>query len=522
MKLLIVDDELQIRTGLAEEINWFDLGIEKTYIAENGIDAVELCETHHPEIIITDIRMPGIDGLELSRQVTELYNPVNIIILTGYSDFEYAKEAIKFGALAYLLKPVNIKELTDIVIKSIESIKYELELFKNKSLFEQMSRKEKLKSLIDFQGELDDEKILIFKELTSIRITDFTLVGLLSLDIINGTNVNQIGIYLKSIFEEIMVEQPTNMLYWNDNTLLFTCHYKANLRYDKIKDIFNDRLHQMNQMLKAQFNSSVSLALSSLRGIKYLPEMYLECTHCMKHRLYLGKKSFLDSKQLNKSTEAWISPLNTSEFERVIELFENKKTQQYIEKLFTQLCEMKVTSSDFVRGICINMKKILIEMIQEKGINSEQLIKDYPMLVKETPLLTTLKDYYMWINNLYYVVLDKFSKLGGAQHSRIIIQTVDYISNHYNEDISLTLLAEYTGKSKNYLGYLFKKEMNVSFIDYLNDIRIGEAKKRLRNSDDMIYEISEAVGFSDYKYFSSIFKKYSGISPIRYRKNNEI
>jgi two-component system, response regulator YesN len=520
MKLLIIDDELQIRTGLAEEINWIDLGIEKVYLAENGIEAVELCENHQPEIVITDIRMPGIDGLELSRQVVDLYKPVAIIILSGYSDFNYAKEAIQFGAKAYLLKPINIDELIGVVQESIESIKYQLELSKNKSLFEQMSRKQKLMSLIEHQVELNEEKLLAFKKLISIKTTEFMLLGMLSVDTFKYRNTNQIGIYLKSIIEDVLINQPTNMLYWNDGALLFLCPYTSESHYKKSKDSFTDRLFQINQMLKAQFNCSVSLAISSLRCMKYIPKMFIECQHALKHRLYSGEKSFLSADTLDLSSKAWISPLNTSELKRVIEVFEKKKTHQYLEELFANICEMKVTSSDFVRGVCIGMKRTLIETIQEKGINTQQLIKEYPMLVKDIPSFVTITDYDEWMNHLYSVVIEKFGRLGGKLHSRVIIQVVDYISNHYKEDISLFLLSEYTGKSKNYLGHLFKKEMNVSFVDFLNDIRIGEAKKRLKNTDEMIYEISEAVGFSDYKYFSSIFKKYVGISPLSYRKNN--
>lgn len=520
MKLLIVDDELQIRTGLAEEINWTELGIEQVYVAENGIEAVELCESYQPEIVITDIRMPGIDGLELSRQVMELYQPVEIIILSGYSDFNYAKQAIDFGAKAYLLKPINVKELIGVVSDAIESIKAQEEVSEYKTQYEQMSRKEKLMRLIEQQGELDEEELLAFNGLTGIKTTASVLLGMVSVDKIKSASTNQIGIYLKSIIEEVMCDQPTSMLYWHDNALLFICHYRSAAEHVRVKSNFSNRLVQMNQMLKAQFDSSVSLAVSSLSSAKYVPRLYCECQEAIKHRLYLGEACYLSADDLGLSSEVWLSPLNTNGLKRAIEVFDHRSAHEYIEALFANISEMKVTSSDFIRDICISMKKTLIETIQEKGINAEQIIKDYPMLVKDIPTFVTGTEYYEWMDHLYYVVIDKFEQLGGEKHSRVIIQAVDYISNHYSEDISLTLLSAYTGKSKNYLGHLFKKEMKVSFIDYLNDIRISEAKIRLRNTDDMIYEISESVGFSDYKYFSSIFKKYVGTSPLKYRKNN--
>ena len=111
MKLLIVDDEMPIRKGLEHGIDWAAIGIDQVFSAENGLVALDLCHKHKPELVITDIRMPGINGLELSQQILRLYSPVRIIILSGYSEFSYAQEALKIGVADYLLKPIDEEQL---------------------------------------------------------------------------------------------------------------------------------------------------------------------------------------------------------------------------------------------------------------------------------------------------------------------------------------------------------------------------------------------------------------------------
>ncbi|SFT06656.1 response regulator [Paenibacillus sp. BC26] len=143
MKLLIADDEHIIREGLREGIAWSEFGIEEVYGAENGVEALELYRAHEPEIVITDIRMPGIDGLELSRQIRAISDRTRIIVLSGYSDFQYAKQAIGFGVSEYELKPVKIKSLTALVDRLkdavLEEKRIEEELREAESLRKRLS-----------------------------------------------------------------------------------------------------------------------------------------------------------------------------------------------------------------------------------------------------------------------------------------------------------------------------------------------------------------------------------------------
>lgn len=168
--------------------------------------------------------------------------------------------------------------------------------------------------------------------------------------------------------------------------------------------------------------------------------------------------------------------------------------------------------------MCEQLKNLLLQTMLNKGIDLEGIFEHNQSLLNEIPEFFTLKEYETWIENLYQVILDGLSKLTGKQHSRLVLQAVDYISQNYAKSINLEMTAEYVSKSKNYFSYLFKKELGISFVEYLNQVRVEAAKKLLDTTDEKTYEISEKVGYSDYKYFSSVFKKITGVSPAQYKK----
>jgi len=519
MRLLIVDDELHIRTGLTEEVDWKALNIEDVYTANNGVEAIELCEKYKPEIIITDIRMPGIDGLELCRQVSEMYNPAEIIILSGYSEFEYAKQAIKYGVSAYLLKPIEIDELIEVVKEAISLVESYYVQTENKKTYDQANRRQILKKII-YNNELNENDLEILKKHIVPCIHNNVVAGVFSIDDTEQQNQNQLGIYLQSILADNFSKYSYCILYWEEGELLFLISFSAKVEYERIKSRLEKHLQDINKVIKLQFNNSLSLALSSLGTTQQTPILFIECKKTIKHRLYLGGEKVLFTDSVEANNDVLLSPLKADELKRSIDSFEYENVHKYLECVFNTLREIKVTSSDFIRGICRHARNILIETLQEKGVKVEQCIAECPSLAGDIPRYLMIEKYFEWIDNLFSTILDKFYQLNGTRHSRVIIQVVDYISNHYAEEINLKVLSDYTGRSKNYLGFLFKKEMNISFIDYLNDTRIKHAKRKLRNTDDLIYEIADSVGFSDYKYFSLTFKKITGTSPLQYRKNN--
>ncbi|MFV0342536.1 MAG: response regulator [Anaerocolumna sp.] len=518
MKLLIVDDEMQIRTGLEQGINWSEMGFTDVFTAQNGVEALELCNRYKTELIITDIRMPGIDGIELSRRIMRNYQLVEIIILSGYSDFKYAKEAIKLGAFDYLLKPININELLESVQRAKDSIMQKFHATKNMEAYQQINRERELQQLILNKDKIarEDEKKLC--DYLTINYKKELVAGICSVDKIKDKNIEQLIIYLETYLSEIFKGYGVDILFWNKENLFFIMEVFTEAELERKKKKLTIELLNLNKILKNQFDNTVSVVFSFKGDIDQIITLFNQCDNSLKHRLYKGKEMIISRADITEYKQIPISPIEVEEIREHIRRFDYTNIHLYLQNIFNRLKEMNITSVDFVKGTCLELKNILIATVLDKGVDVESIFEYNRDWINDIPNYYTLQEYFEWIDNLYYIIFEGLTQLLGKHHSRVIVQAVDYISNHYGENINLESTAEYANKSKNYFSYLFKKEMGVSFVEYLNNIRVEQAKKLLDSTDEMTYEISEKVGYSDYKYFSSVFKKVTGMSPIQYRK----
>lgn len=518
MKLLIADDEMQIRTGLAEGIDWEALGITEVITAENGIEALELGKEKKPEIILTDIRMPGINGLELGKQITEEYQPVVIIILSGYSDFEYAKEAIKMGAFDYLLKPINIENLIQRVSNAREEIAKKNLISKNSEIAEGVRKKEAIAKIIQSRVLLEGDEYKTLKNSVNLDFNKQMAAGICAMDLEENRRQEQMCIYMENQLAERMKELKGEILYRQQGRIFFLTEVFSEAEYERKREIIENQFENLNKILMNQFGASCTCTLSKSGASKEIPLLVESCEELLKHRLYLGNGKVLCRSHFTFQEQLTFSPVNAGEIQNHIAKFDYSYMQQYLDKIFEELREKKVTSTDFVKGVCLELKNVLISVVSERGVDVESILQKNEILLNEIPEYFILDKYHAWIDNLYFLILNGMSQLTGKQHNRAIVQAIDYIQNHYADDISLEAAAEYVNKSKNYFSYLFKKETGVSFIEYLNNTRVNQAKILLNSTDQMTYEISSQVGYNDYKYFSSIFKKNTGMSPAQYRR----
>lgn len=518
MKLLIVDDEIQIRTGLQEGIPWAELGFEEVYTAQNGIEALEVCNSYQPEIVISDIRIPGMSGLELGKIIKSQYEPVEIIVLSGYSEFEYAREAISIRAFRYLLKPIRVNELIECVNAAKEKIEeYKTEKLEKKE-YRVLNRTHTLRQLLMSNQRLSVEEEMNFRKHMEKSILKEIIVGVFSVDILYEKE--------SEIFEQMVNQQLSTIIERNKAQELF-CErgnlfflmevFSENDRKRKVEYLKTD-LAELNQILRKDFHNSLSVAVSGMGSVEEISMLFHEAESILKKRLYLGSSSFLEREDYDDEQKLTLSPIDIQEMQQRIESFDFSHVHIYIQKVFQELENNRVTSVDFVKSVCEQLKNLLLQTMINKGIDLAGIFEHNQKLLNEIPDYLTLKEYETWIEDLYQVILQGLSTLSGKQHSRVVLQAVDYISKNYAKNINLEMTAEYVNKSKNYFSYLFKKELGISFVEYLNQVRIEAAKKLLDTTDHKTYEISEQVGYSDYKYFSSVFKKLTGMSPAQYKK----
>ncbi|HZK70539.1 MAG TPA: response regulator [Clostridia bacterium] len=527
MKLLIVDDDLQIRTGLKEGIDWGKLEIDEVFIAENGIEAIKLYEENLPQIVITDIRMPGLDGLELSREIRKFSEATKIIIISGYSEFEYAKKALQLGVTDYLLKPVKIAELKKLVTttkdKVIEALKREEEEKEQKYLCNERLIEDVL------SGNIYEGKLIVdsFKKCLNMDVYGEIECLLFEID------------RYVSVTKHLTYEQK-KVIYLNIKSLIINLLDEKKViiqqRLDKLVAIFvtntnfsRERqtaklieLHKaLNRSLKEQFGISVSIGVGTPSSIINLSKIYQQSVQALSHKLYVGMESIIFFNDILINTEnKYVEGVNEKELKEAISRYNYIGISAQISEKFECLKTLCSADRNLIKDVCADLKSILIRTVKDEGINFEGLFGNNMSLFDDIESFETIDEYKEWILNVYYIVITGLSDMSGIKHNTLMLKAAEYIKKNYNRNLTTEELSEHIQKNSNYFSHLFKKEFGVSFIEYLNKVRINEAKNLMKTTSLLAYEIAEKVGFQDYKYFTQVFKKLEGFSPSKLRKDN--
>jgi two-component system, response regulator YesN len=502
MKVIIVDDEQIIRQGIKTFVPWEKLKCTMVGEAANGLEALQLMEEVNADIIISDIRMPLMDGLDLSRELRLKYPECKIILLTGYEDFEYAKKALQYQVEDYLLKPVGDDELTRVIKKTVEKLEAEsIEQKKNIQLKSVVIEnkdsifKHYIEDLIT--GRISDDQIL-----PQIEDLHITLVedGLYQLIIIfPDQNLSDL------IIPESSYDIPCQIDGQEGRLILYYC--------DPMEDLFFKNLN-----LK-----KISAAVGSkVVGVKNFQQSLLEAESACKYRYFLTSPTLIyhSDKDLVKTRflRTLPPPMKYENVERkVIEMFHSLHPE--MNDLLSRLlhsCLLDGNQQEVYIRYCRRIYNLARKEVERKGIKIS--------LNKNDPF-ESVNNYDQWKTIQHkteriYLELEKIVlKSSENQFSLITSQTISYIEKHFKEDISLSHIAEILSVSESHISRIFKKETGINFVPWVNRFRVEYSLDLLASGEYKLYDIADLSGFSDYKYYTRQFKRFMGISPTEFRKN---
>jgi len=510
MKLLIADDEVQIREGLSESIDWASLGITRVLTAENGLDALELCRAEKPEILITDVRMPGMDGLDLSRRASQLYAPLRVIVLSGYSEFRYAQEALKLGAADYLLKPIDIGELEKKVLQCCEAVRRETDESNMRTAYTELARRTKRRTLVGQGGPLPTQTARELRAELGLAADGACFLAIVSADDTAEAQLPLICDYVASALQpleragvRIFFEETRGPVLVGPGQLM-----------TRTTDLLRQWQQTLNAGIKGQFGASVSLALSGTDDLARAGGLYRQAQRALCSRFSRGGASFFSWQETQGVPEfARQLPLAREELERDVTKLQAELAEACLRELFQRYRGCGVTSAEPLAASCMELRSLLIGILRGRGVSDE-------LPVDRLPDYVTAEGYETWARQLCTDVIRRLRLLSGKGCSREIMRAADYIQKNFQSDISLEDAADCVQKSRNYFSSLFKREMGMSFVDYVNHLRVQEACRLLDTTSELTYEVATRVGFSSYKYFSAVFKREVGCSPSCYRKQS--
>lgn len=505
-KIFLVDDEMAIRDGIGKSINWENEGFIYCGDASDGELALPLIEKHRPDIVITDIQMPFMNGLELSHILREKFPSIKIIILSGHDEFEYAREAMRIQVSEYCLKPVSSQDLLTILQKASAQIDQEekneqrlLHLEYQVIQNQQANRDQFLYELCEGLYSFSDA----MKKATKL-------------------NIPLISEYYYIIISECSLDSTIDWIPRNYSCIRFS---------RKIRESIFIMLGNSKQQLEQEANSirkelnehskhiellfGIGRVESRIQGISLsfteAEEEKNNAKIIQKYRTEDMNKtleSHIDCKQMNRMQ--LLEFLKTGKVDDI-----NHFSSNYSAFLNSDNIRSQLTIYYFIMDFTITVTHYLKD--EESISDNPEIIQKVSHLEHKASWVRNYTDVLNYMENMLKLVLS-IRKNKAISYTQTIQLTVNYIQSHYhNSQLSLQTVSDAVNISASYLSHLFSQETGTTLIEYLTNIRIEKAKELLLKTHNKTYEIATQVGYSDSHYFCRTFKKVTGLTTRQYK-----
>lgn len=540
-RIMIVDDEPAVRKGLLNFIKWDNMDCCIVCESDNGIDARSKIAAFSPDIIISDIKMPGLNGIELSKHVYEKYPGIKVILLTGYSEFTFAQSAVKYGVVDFVLKPTTTEDIVDAVEKAKRIISRENEQKKkiltlesriNSNLSE--AREKFFQDIIN--GSLTDPNIIADKlKVLDISLESYyTIVyeiddfrnrdGNPSAEEINREEFNR---FISSVRNLLSLSFKNNRHYNISLScrLLCTVICFSNEESSECMQKILSACEEILDMISNFSDFTVSIGISSIHsGALQLPASYNEALKSLTYKFYSEGHTneghiFIYSDYL--SNQAQMEERVIEDYiHKILEYLKAGNDNAAIHVLNELIKKQKSFRQpiDYVINIgiliCLECSRLLLN----HNMSITKIMQNSGSLYKQILQSSTMDSLYTILTEVVRST-SKFLSSLQRQNNYIIKKAMEYIKNNYTRNIRHQSIAEYVHVNKSYLSRLFHKETGETLTDAITRIRIEKAKELLANTNIKTYEVAFMVGIDDPAYFSVLFKKMTGLSPTEYKNS---
>lgn len=514
-KVIVVDDEPRVRRGLNALIPQLDPDWSVVGAASNGIEAIELVRKEMPDLVITDIRMPLMNGLDLLSVLKEY--PVQVVILSGYGYFEYAQTAVKFGAFDYLLKPVKPAEIQSL-LKRLKEHKHLLSVPSASTLPSPVNFSTWWKEWLSDAEEAQDYAGKLRRQLPE----DAVSFQLMAIEIDKYDDLimedqwgdRQLVLFaVRNVVHEMMSKEAAV-----ESTYLFASGAQIyylinNAAYTR------EQSKQLIEEVRKWVKISISIGLSaSIAEFGKIPEGFRQAKEALQNKWIYGDGLVSDYEDVTlKNREEIGYPTEIDEaIVRAVRIGESAKA---LEELSVFVDRIKRESIPFrlFRRFCLQLLSSVFRIVYEHKLG-EMIRKHMNQPQDLFHRDFTAREFISFMSELIRITVESMEWSKQQKHNKTIEKVIDFIRKNYAKDISLDDVAVHAHMSSNYFSTFFKQETGDTFIEYLTRFRIDKAKTLMMNAQLRLYEISQMVGYQDVKYFSRLFKRVVGVTPAEYRQ----
>lgn len=537
LKVFLVEDEAVIREGLKNNIPWEQYGYRFVGEAVDGEIALPLIRKVKPDVLITDIKMPFMDGLSLSRIVHNEFPKTKILIISGYDDFEYARQAIEVGVEQYLLKPITKLTLKKSLLELKEKIEQEKQqgdyqvMFRDEMHeYEQFSRRRFFERIL--AGELSVKEI--YEEASKLMIEIDAPCYNLLLFSLQEKSKEHLQVERKEftdLQEEILhyfLRHPQYVLFrWNVNSYGVLIKTEA-AKVAELTENGIEFIRRACQPVEGQIRWYVANA-NPVERLSMLPECYQGVNHNYSYRFILPDVHILSQDTLkeyyNVGEDESINQVDSRNMDpEIIRDFLSRGSYSEINEFVTTYLRSihdALSSRMFRDYVILNVRFTVIAYLESLGATRQDYMRQIEGFSQE--MSVKVEEVHDYFTQMLEVAIRTREKESAVQSRKILKKALTFINKNFDsETLSLNRVANEVEVSSNYLSAIFSQSMQKTFIEYVTGKRMEKAKKLLRTTDLSAGEIAVDVGYKDPHYFSFVFKKTQGCSPREYRTSNRV
>lgn len=537
-RILLVDDEEEVRKSIIKKIDWNSTGFQVVGDAENGEDALEKIEALEPDLIITDIRMPYMDGLSLAERIRQKYPSMKIVIFSGYDDFEYAKQAIKLNVTEYILKPVNVEEMTAILVRIKANLDQEIEQKRNVRLL----RENYVKSLPILKEQFLNDLVSrpLDEALTEARLGeyDIPLSGArkwvaAAIDIERPATpegslpIHQekdlIPISVMQIVEEKLASYCRSAIFTPagsmESELAVIAAIDGENSQTGLIDVLGDICKEVRKILEIPITIGVGHGCLKLTEVFH---SYQDAVNALGYKAIVGGGStiYINDVEPVSRGKLQFDGKDEAELTAAVKFGPEEKIREMVRRLTGKMNDAKVHFRQ-CQAYMLGISNCLIQLSQMYDLDLGHVFErgsergDGYTLV---PKFQKTEEFAQWLLSAALSMNQAMSQERDNTTKQVIQEAKQYILDNYQDpELSVEKICRHLHMSPAYFSTLFKRETGQAYIAYLTELRLNKAVELLNKTDDKTYVIAAKVGYQEQNYFSYVFKKRFGISPTRFR-----
>lgn len=524
IRVVLADDEPVILRGLKKLISWDSLGLHIVGEACDGTELKALIDTCAPDLVISDISMPGFTGIDIIRDIHQSGRPIKVVFISAYQEFTYARQAVQYGALDYLVKPVNTGQLEQVVGRAAALIRQESEEVRNKEMLKSYERKNQSVTIEELLEQITDgskSAAAALARMGNTAISRYATICAVETVEYSGQpsrweerERKLVEFALSNIIKETVEGAGSGYVFRKGERICILFQHEHE---EEPKQVVDDLHDKINGFLKLAVSIGVGRPVN---GIEEAVESYRSALKALKSGYFTGLNRVITAATVEQGEPpVSLSGLTTVQA-GLSEALKSLNREQLADGARVLLDTVRQLSADNRNHAVSHVYNVIIQLEQELGDYGVdaglQGGEDQPLLEKlaEAPTYDVLQQIFADVMNRMF---EQLAGKAGSKELPQLLQVKAYVEERYAENITLESTAALVFMNPYYFSSFFKKHTGQNFKNYITEVRMGHALRLLQQTDLMVYEIAEQVGYNNARHFSDMFKKKFGKLPQEYK-----